>query len=98
MTPLYCQLSIEYRQVPPRVSENSCVKNLDSMSVKVQISFKMLLIFTKTIYLEEQYVLRSTQNRQCINEMNTTCYIKYDVFNKIISDLDPLIKDGMDLH
>ena len=42
----------------------------------------------------KQYVFKSTQNNQCINEMNATSSIKYNVFNKIISDLDPLIKDG----
>ena len=42
----------------------------------------------------KQYVLKSTQNNQCINEINATSSIKYNVFNKILSDLDPLIKDG----
>ena len=42
----------------------------------------------------KQYVLKSTQNKQCIDEMNATCNIKYNVFNKTISDPDPLIEDG----
>ena len=37
---------------------------------------------------------KSTQTKKCINKMNATCNIKYNAFDKIISDLGPLIEDG----